>query len=91
MGEELKHAFDLLDTNTKRNQISNELLLIHELIKNYELKRNVTPITKIKNYDSVNDADLTEDEMLTFLYEAIYNIEQELISLLKIVDIEYKV
>lgn len=88
MGEELKYAFDVLDINTKRNQISNELMIIHELIKNYELKRNITPITKIKNYDSVNDADLTENEMLTFLYEDIYNIEQELITLLKIVDIE---
>lgn len=87
MNRELKEAFDILDINTKRNQISNELILIHELIKNYEIKRKVNPITIVKNYDLINDEELNEDEMLTFLYEDIYNIEQELITLLKIVDI----
>ena len=34
MSEELKQAFDVLDVNTKRNQISNELIVIYELIRN---------------------------------------------------------
>lgn len=82
MSEELKYAFDKLDINTKRNQISDELLIIHELIKKFENTKNINPITKVKNYDSNKDANLTESEILTFFYEDIYNIQQELISLL---------
>lgn len=82
MSEELKESFDLLNINTKRNQISNELLIIYELIKKFESTKNISPITKIKNYDITKNASLSESEMLTFLYEDIYNIQQELISLL---------
>lgn len=82
MSEELKHAFDILDINTKRNQISDELLIIYELIKKFENIKNITPITNVKNYDSSKDKNLTESEILTFFYEDIYNIQQELLSLL---------
>ena len=37
---------------------------------------------KVKNYDQNNDSIMSEDEILTFFYEDIYNIEQELITLL---------
>ena len=82
MSTELLNSFDVLDVNTKRNQISDELIIIHELIKKYEEMKNITPITKVKNYDTNNDRHMTEAEMLTFLYEDIYNIQQELITLL---------
>ena len=82
MSEETKLAFDKLDINTKRNQISDELLIMYELIKKFENARNINPITQVKNYDSIKDANLTESETLTFFYEDIYNIQQELISLL---------
>lgn len=84
MSEEFKQAFDILDVNTKRNQISNELLIIYELIKKLENIKNITPITKIKNYDNNRDENLTESEILIFFYEDIYNIQQELISLLSL-------
>lgn len=82
MSEETKLAFDKLDINTKRNQISDELLIIYELIKKFENAKNINPITQVKNYDIIKDSDLTESEILTFFYEDIYNIQQELISLL---------
>lgn len=82
MSEETKLAFDKLDINTKRNQISDELLIIYELIKKFQNAKNINPITQVKNYDSIKDANLTESEILTFFYEDIYNIQQELISLL---------
>ncbi len=87
MSEELKQSFDVLDINTKRNQISDELLIIHELITKYEANRNISPITKVKNYNSVTDVSLNESEILTFFYEDIYNIQQELISLLSSLNI----
>lgn len=84
MGTDLLNKFDVLDINNKRKKISDELILTHELIKKYEELNGIKPITKVKNYDTVNDKDLSEGEILTFFYEDIYNIEQELISLLSI-------
>lgn len=84
MSTELLNSFDILNINEKRNQISNELITIHELIKQIETKYGITPITSIKNYDIEKDKDLSEAEILTFLYEDIYNVEQELISLINI-------
>lgn len=86
MGTELLNSFDVLDINTKRNQISDELIIIHELIKKCEEMKNITPITKVKNYDTNNDKNMTEAEMLTFLYEDIYNIQQELMTLLNSIE-----
>lgn len=86
MNTELLNSFDVLDINTKRNQISDELIIIHELIKKYEELKHITPIIEVKNYDTNNDRDMTEAEMLTFLYEDIYNIQQELITLLNAIE-----
>lgn len=86
MSEDHIINFDKLDINTKRNQISDELIITHELIKKYEEKNGITPITKIKNYDTNNDNNLNEAEILTFFYEDIYNIQQELITLLSSIE-----
>lgn len=86
MSNEMLKAFDVLDINTKRNQISNELLIIFELIKRYENNNGITPISSVKSYDSIKDEILDESEMLTFFYEDIFNIQQELITLLSAVE-----
>ena len=82
MSEEMKNAYMQLDINDKRNQLSDELLIIFELIKGYGNAKGINPVTQVKNYDIVNDKNLNEDEILTFFYENIYNIQQELITLL---------
>lgn len=86
MGNDLLNKFDVLDINTKRNQISDELIIIYELIKKYEELNGIEPITKVKNYDTINDSNLKESEILTFFYEDIYNIQQELITLLSCIE-----
>lgn len=86
MSEEMKNAYMQLDINNKRNQLSDELLIIFELIKRYENAKGINPITQVKNYDTVNDKNLNEDEILTFFYEDVYNIQQELITLLNVVE-----
>ena len=86
MSNEMLKAFDVLDVNTKRNQISNELLVIFELIKQYENNKGIIPISSVKNYDPIKDEILDESEMLTFFYEDIFNIQQELITLLSAVN-----
>ncbi len=86
MSEEMKNAYRKLDINNKRNQLSDELLIIFELIKRYENAKGISPITQVKNYDIAKDSNLNEDEILTFFYEDIYNIQQELITLLNVVE-----
>ena len=88
MSEEFKNAFDKLSINEKRNQISNELLIICELIKNIENKYNIQSILNIKNYDTNKNNELTETEMLSFIYEDIYNIQRELITVLSAINIK---
>lgn len=82
MKEELKQAFSNLPISEKRNQISNELIIIAELIKNQEDILKIPSVLKVKNYD-INSS-LSESEMLDFLYEDIYNIQKELITLFSI-------
>lgn len=86
MSEEMKKAYSMLDIDTKRNQLSDELLIIYELIKRYENAKGINPITKVKNYDIIKDSELNEDEILTFFYEDIYNIQQELITLFNLIE-----
>lgn len=80
--EEFKKAFSSLSIEEKRNQISNELIIIAELIKLKEEKLKLPSILNVKNYD--NNGNLNESQMLDFLYEDIYNIQKELITVLSI-------
>ncbi|MBE6147488.1 MAG: hypothetical protein E7168_04055 [Firmicutes bacterium] len=87
MSEDFKNIFDKLNIAEKRNQINYELLLIGELVKNIENKCNIQSILNIKNYNTNRNNDLSETEMLTFIYENIYNIQRELITILSAIDI----
>lgn len=80
MNEEFKLAYKNLSLNEKRNQLSNELMLICELIKNMEIFFDIQSVLNVKNYDSDDDSNLSESEMLDFIYEDVYNIQRELIT-----------
>ena len=82
MTEEFKNAFSNLSIDEKRNQISNELILISELIKMKEETLRLPSVLSVKNYPS--NSNMTESEVLDFLYEDIYNIEKELITVFSI-------
>lgn len=87
MNEDFKRSFDLLDINKKRNQISNELIIICELIKNMESYLGIhNEVIKVKDYDEAKNIKLTESEMLSFFYEDIYNIQRELITIFTAMD-----
>ncbi len=88
MSDEFKKAFDKLSINEKRNQISDELLIIGELIKNIEHKYNVNSILNIKNYDINKNTNMSETEMLSFIYEDIYAVQRELITVLSAISLK---
>lgn len=82
MTEEFKKTFSNLTIDEKRNQISDELTIIYELIKLKEESLKIPSVLSIKNYAS--DSNISESEMLDFLYENIYNIQKELITVFSI-------
>lgn len=87
MSEEFKNAFNKLNINEKRNAISSELFLIGELIKKVGNKYGINSMLNIKNYNTAKDENLSDEQMLLFIYEDIYNIQKELITLLLAIDI----
>ena len=82
MTEEFKKAFSNLPVDEKINQISNELIIISELIKLKEESLKLPSVLSVKDYAS--NSNMTESEMLDFLYEDIYNIQKELITVFSI-------
>lgn len=82
MTEEFKKAFSNLSIDEKRNQISNELIIISELIKLREESLKIPSVLSVKDY--VSNSNISESEMLDFLYEDIYNIQKELITIFSI-------
>ena len=71
MSEEFKNAFDKLSINEKRNQISDELLIIGELIKNIENKYNIQSILNVKNYDANKNNGIA---FMTHPFDSIYGL-----------------
>ncbi len=84
MTEEFKKAFSNLSVDEKRKQISNELIIISELIKLKEESLKLPSILSVKDYAS--NSNMSESEMLDFLYEDIYNIQKELITVFSIIN-----
>lgn len=82
MTKEFKKAFSNLSIDEKRNQISNELIIISELIKLREESLKIPSVLSVKDY--VSNSSISESEMLDFLYEDIYNIQKELITIFSI-------
>ena len=82
MTEEFKKAFSNLSVDEKRNQISNELIIISELIKLKEKSLNLPSVLSVKEY--ISNRNISESEMLDFLYEDIYNIQKELITIFSV-------
>ena len=80
--DDFLEKFAALDKEHKRNQLNVELQIIGELINKTEQVFNIPNILEVKNYDSNIHSNLSEDEMLEFLYEDVFNIERELITLL---------
>lgn len=76
----LKNAFKDLEIEDKKNKISDELIFIGELIKKLETYYEIEPNFQIKNYDI--NSKLSEEETLSFLYEDIFEIQKQLLTII---------
>lgn len=76
----LKNAFNDMDINDKKNKISEELLFIGELIKKINSFYGLESDFQIKDYNI--NSKLNEHDMLTFLYEDIFEIERQLLLII---------
>ena len=86
MNEQFKTAYKALSINEKRNALSNELLVIGNLIMNVQERYGIMNPCVIKNYDITADSKKNESEMLDFFYEDVYNIEKEFITLISLIE-----
>lgn len=83
--EDLLVAYSNLKTNEKRNKLNNEFICIGEYIKYIENALGYHNNIDIKNYNIIQDKYLNEDEFLTCVYDDIYKIEKEIITISKII------
>ena len=73
----LKEAYNNLDLDDKRNKLSDELLVMGELLKNIQNKCGLVSNFKIKNYES--GSNINEEEFLSFIYDDLFEIQKQLI------------
>lgn len=80
--EKMMQLYKELSINEKRNEFSSLLektnQLITELLRVEEIENDLN----IKNYNALDDANLTEDEIFTFFYEDLWNIKNRLLTFL---------
>ena len=74
---ELKEAYNNLDLDDKRNKLSDELIVMGELLKNIQNRCRLVSNFKIKNYES--GSNISEEEFLSFIYDELFEIQKQLI------------
>lgn len=84
MSEEMINIYKKLNTNEKRNEFSQLLIKLDNLtdilmnLKNIELSK----FKSAKNYNSMEQTLQTEDDVLLFFYDDIWNIKEKLLALI---------
>lgn len=84
MTEEMIKLYKELNTNEKRNELSNLLIKIDQLINQVLLNQNINYdyLKSVKNYDSTIQALEKEDDMLLFFYDDVWNLKTKILALL---------
>ena len=80
--EDMMLLYSKLDINDKRNEFSSLLEKTNQLISELLQMEQIENDIKIKNYDTNENKNLTEDEVFTFFYEDLWNIKNRLLTLL---------
>ena len=86
---EYKNLFDKyskLGINEKRNALSEEIMKISYILKDYLNKFNQDIIEEPYNYSKFDDKNITESDFLDLEYKDIYYIKNELMLLISLID-----
>ena len=71
-----------LSINEKRNEFSSLLEKTNQLITELLRVEQIENDLSIKNYNALDDANKTEDEIFTFFYEDLWNVKNRLLTFL---------
>lgn len=83
MTDEMIRTYKKLNTNEKRNELSNLLIKLDQLINQLISEKNLkNGFIDVKNYDSVIQSLETEDEVLLFFYDDLWKIKNKVLLLL---------
>lgn len=83
MSEKMIQLYKELNTNDKRNEFSSLVEKIDFLVTQIMNQNGIeNKIEKVKNYDSVSQSYQTEDDMLLFFYEDLWNIKSKILAIL---------
>jgi len=84
MTYEMATLYKKLNTNEKRNELSSLIIKIDQLLNQVLVQNKIIDgqINKIKNYDSINQALDSEDDILLFFYDDLWKIKNKLLKLL---------
>lgn len=80
--DKLIALYNDLDTNDKRNELSSLINKINNIINEILKMEQEKTFFNVKNYDSNKNKDMTEEELLSFIYEDIYSLKNNLLLLL---------
>lgn len=83
MSEKMIELYKQLNTNDKRNELSSLIGKLDQLVTQIMIQKEINNNYKqAKNYDSINQNMETEDDVLLFFYEDIWNIKSKILALL---------
>ena len=88
MNKELVDAFYQLDINNKREKISRELNVIADYLRIIEGKLGLDNNADIYEYNPAVDYTMDEEDHLTSLFQDVFNVERELITIDKLLDLK---
>ncbi len=82
--DKLIELYDELDKNDKRNELSSLIGKINNIINELLKLENASNIFEVKNYDTNNQGNMKEEEILSFIYEDVYSLKNNLLLLLSL-------
>ena len=80
--EKMMELYKELSINEKRNEFSSLLEKTNQLITELLRVEQIENDLAIKNYNALDDANKTEDEIFTFFYEDLWNVKNRLLTFL---------
>lgn len=82
--DKLLQLYNELDTNNKRNELSSLIKKINNIVNELLKLENARNLFEVKNYDSQNQQNIKEEELLSFIYEDVYSLKNNLLLLLTV-------